>query len=145
VLLVDDEASIREATKQMPEANSYRVVTTANGGDALRMSVQTRNTVQLVLTDMMMPMMDGGHLIKSLRILEPMVKVVAMSGLDQEFREGELEALAVCEFVTKPFDAAELLRAVHNALNGTSAHVATLGRKVLLLVNGVSRPHRVLN
>jgi PAS domain S-box-containing protein len=116
ILVVDDEASIREATKQMLEANQYRVLTAANGAEALRVFLEDRKSVQLVLTDIMMPTMDGAHLIRSLRTDEPHLRLVAMSGLDEGFHTEELEALGVREFLTKPFDATELLNAVHRAL-----------------------------
>ena len=119
ILLVDDEASIREATKQMLEANQYCVLTAANGAEAIRMFVQDRAAVQLVLTDIMMPTMDGVHLIRSIRAFEPSVRIVAMSGLDQGLRAEEFEALGVREYLAKPFEATELLKTVHRALAGS--------------------------
>ena len=119
VLLVDDEASIRETTRQMLEAHGYRVITAANGAAALQIFVQYRDAVQLVLTDMMMPTMDGAHLIRSLRILEPSVKVVAMSGLDKAFLPEELDALGIQEVVAKPCDDIQLLQAIQHSLTIT--------------------------
>ncbi|HMD60282.1 MAG TPA: PAS domain S-box protein [Opitutaceae bacterium] len=116
VLLVDDEPAIREATKQVLEKSGYRVVTAANGADALRTFVQNRDAVRLVLTDMMMPVMGGAPLIRALRIIEPKVSIVAMSGLDEAISQEDLEALNFPEFVTKPCDAGQLLHALHRAL-----------------------------
>jgi PAS domain S-box-containing protein len=116
VLLVDDEAPIRESIRQMLEAHGYRVVTAANGAEALRVFVQHRDAVQLVLTDLMMPVLDGAHMIRSLRILDPKVRVVAMSGLDSALLREDFDVLGVQELVAKPCDAIELLQAMQRAL-----------------------------
>lgn len=116
VLLVDDEASIRESVRQMLEAFGYRVITAANGAEALKLFVQHRDTVRLVLTDMMMPVLNGEHMIRSLQIIEPKVRVVAMSGLDSAYFHGGHDALGVRELVPKPCNAAQLLQAIERAL-----------------------------
>jgi PAS domain S-box-containing protein len=116
VLLVDDEAPIREAIKHVLEARRYSVLIGKDGVEGLQMFVQHRDAVKLVLTDMMMPIMNGAQLIRALRILEPKVKVVAMSGLDKAFPREELDALGISEIVVKPCDASRLLQAVQRAL-----------------------------
>jgi CheY-like chemotaxis protein len=117
ILIVDDETPVRETAQQVLEAHGYRVVTAANGAAALQMFVQHRDEVQLVLTDIMMPIMGGPNLIRSLRILEPKVRVIAMSGLDSTFDREERDTLGVQEIVTKPFEAQALLSIVHRAIN----------------------------
>jgi PAS domain S-box-containing protein len=116
ILLVDDEAPVRDAIKHVLEARRYRVVTAKDGVEALQKFVRYRDAVKLVLTDMMMPTMDGTQLIRALRILEPKAKVVAMSGLDKAFPREELDTLGVLELLAKPCDANRLLRTVHRAL-----------------------------
>jgi two-component system, cell cycle sensor histidine kinase and response regulator CckA len=118
LLLVDDEAPVREALQHVLESHKYRVLSADDGVQALRTFIQHRE-VQLVLTDLMMPTLDGLQLIRLLRILEPKIKVVAMSGLDSEFSREELEALGVREVVSKPFDGTKLLQSVRRELTAT--------------------------
>jgi PAS domain S-box-containing protein len=116
ILVADDEAPIRLAAKQVLEANGYRVVTAANGAEALRMFVQLRDIVRVVLADMVMPVMSGPDLVRSLRILEPRVKVVVMSGTDKDLRLEDLGSLGVREFLSKPSGDIQLLQAIHRVL-----------------------------
>jgi len=118
ILVVDDEAAIREATRRILEKHNYRVLTTGNGEEAIRMFVEHRGAVRLVLTDMMMPGMGGLALIRSLRVLEPDIKVVASSGLDQDDKRAEFIALGVTEVLAKPYTPALLLKALDRALVG---------------------------
>lgn len=116
ILLVDDEAPIRDAIRHVLEARQYRVVIASDGAEALQNFVLHRDTVNLVITDMMMPIMDGPQLIRSLRILDPKVKVVAMSGLDNASSRSQLDSLGILEVVAKPCDATRLVQAVQRAL-----------------------------
>jgi PAS domain S-box-containing protein len=116
ILIVDDEASIRETARQVLEANGYRVVAAADGAEALRTFVQLRDLVKLILTDIVMPVMGGADLIRSLRILEPAVKVVVISGTEEGVSHENLESLGVREIVAKPCDAVQLLQAMHREL-----------------------------
>src|SRR2546422_6496534 len=81
VLVVDDEATIREITKATLEAHGYRIVTAADGAEALALYAQHRDQIRLVLTDMMMPVMDGPATIRALRNLDPQIPIIAASGL----------------------------------------------------------------
>jgi CheY-like chemotaxis protein len=88
----------------------------AEGAEALGIFIQNRDAVQLVLTDMMMPTMDGTQLIRVLRLLKPKIRIVAMSGLDTVFGSEELDTLGVHEVVAKPFDATRLLQTIQREL-----------------------------
>ena len=119
VLVVDDEAAIREITRTTLEANGYRVLTAGDGTEALALFAQHRPDIRLVLTDMMMPVMDGPATVRALRKLAPQVRVVAMSGLaagTSTPAAGGVDALAVLQ---KPYTAADLLRTLREALRAT--------------------------
>ncbi len=116
ILLVDDEAPIREATREVLERNRYRIVSAANGEEGLRMFVEHRDSIQLVLTDIMMPVMGGIDMIRSVRILEPNIKIIAATGLDEPNARGELAALGVTDILLKPFEPVGLLRTLRRAL-----------------------------
>jgi len=116
VLVVDDEESIRVATRRVLEGHNYRVITASNGKEAVSRFLQEREHVRLVLTDVMMPTMGGGSLARALRLIEPKLKVIAMSGL--ESAGTELEGLGVT-MLQKPCEPSKLLEAVRAALTET--------------------------
>ena len=116
VLVVDDEPAIREATREILEANQYSVLSAGDGREALDVFVRERANVRLVLTDVMMPVMNGPALVRALRELEPRLKVIAASGLDNQARRDELAALGVTEILMKPFKPAQLLELVRRQL-----------------------------
>jgi signal transduction histidine kinase/ActR/RegA family two-component response regulator len=112
VLVVDDEAAVLELTRRMLERHNYRVVTAADGREALSVFMLRRNEVKLVLTDAIMPVMGGVALIRALRSLNPKLKIVATSGLDEEKKRTELAGLGVTEMLMKPCTQRELLGAI---------------------------------
>jgi two-component system, cell cycle sensor histidine kinase and response regulator CckA len=122
VLVVDDELAIREATREILELNQYRVLTAADGREAMNVFLKERENVRLVLTDVMMPVMSGIALVRALRGLEPGVKVIAASGLDHDGKRNELAALGVSEVLMKPYAPTQLLAAMRRQLStGRSA------------------------
>ena len=122
ILVVDDEEAIRESTREILEQHQYRVVVAADGRDAMNVFLKERENVRLVLTDVMMPVMGGIALVRALRALEPNLKVIAASGLDNESKRTELAALGVADILVKPFQAAPLLNALRRHLaTGRSA------------------------
>ena len=116
ILIVDDEALIREAAQAVLEKHGYRVVTAATGEEAIQMFIRHRAAVRLVLTDVMMPGMGGVALIRSLRVLEAGIKVVASSGMHQEEKQAELAELGIKEILAKPFTQVQLLKILQRAL-----------------------------
>jgi|GEM_PF-721727 len=117
ILVVDDEASICEITKQTLETFGYRAVTASDGTEALAIYASQGKDIALVVTDMMMPIMDGSLTIRSLRKMNPSVKIIASSGLttnDHATRESDL---AVNAFIAKPYTAEKLLKAIHQVLH----------------------------
>jgi YesN/AraC family two-component response regulator len=99
----------------------------ANGKEALTVFTRPDAAVDLVITDIMMPGMDGMELIKALRRIDPYARIVASSGLDQELaghlRAAELKELRVSAFLAKPYTAESLLTVLHNAF-GAAADAA---------------------
>jgi CheY-like chemotaxis protein len=118
ILLVDDEASVRAVIQRVLEANRYRVIASANGEEALQRLVEYREAVQLVLTDLMMPVMDGVQFVRALRVLEPTLAVVVMSGLE-DGPPAQLNGLGVRDILHKPYEPAELLQTVRRALSAS--------------------------
>ena len=115
VLVVDDEAAIRQVTKRTLEAFGYRVMLAADGSEAISTYVQHRAAIDLVLTDMMMPVMDGAATVQVLLRLNPLVRIIGTSG--REDRAGT-DAIRprLRAFLPKPYTAQSLLATVHDVL-----------------------------
>ncbi len=118
VLVVDDEASVRDVTRQTLEAFGYRVVTCAEGADALGIFAQRQHEIAVVLTDMMMPIMDGLTLIRVLQRINPAVRIIAASGLHANGRVAKAAEAGVRHFLEKPYTADALLRTLHQVIHG---------------------------
>ncbi len=80
VLVVDDEASIREVARAILEANGYRVLTAAHGAEGVAAYSRHRGEVRAVLSDMAMPVMDGLAMARALAELDPGVRIIIASG-----------------------------------------------------------------
>jgi hypothetical protein len=118
VLVVDDEAAIRDALVQTLEDYGYRAFTAEDGSDALAVYVQRRGQINVVLTDLAMGLMDGVALVKALRKFDPHAKVIVSSGHCDAEQTAVLNRLGVRTFLDKPYNAMKLLRALRQTLNG---------------------------
>ncbi|MBI2518351.1 MAG: PAS domain S-box protein [Opitutae bacterium] len=116
VLVVDDEKPVLNTIRLTLEAGGYRVLTAQDGEEAVRQFAQNRESIKLVLTDMMMPGTDGAAIIAAIRTYDPEVPIIPMSGLDHESWRPRLLSLRVQEFLPKPCESTELLRAVRQGL-----------------------------
>jgi PAS domain S-box-containing protein len=116
VLLVDDEESIRRVARQALERHGYRMIEASDGTQGLAQYTQHQSGVRLVITDLAMPFMDGPAFIHALRQLNPQVKIIAMSGHQSKASVDHLPPNSVQALLTKPFNAAELLKALQQAL-----------------------------
>jgi CheY-like chemotaxis protein len=117
ILVVDDEESIREITRGTLETFGYKVMTASDGTEALAIYADHKNEIEVVLTDMVMPFMDGPATIRALQRMNPGVRIIAASGLGtgQRAGEGPLEGVAV--FLNKPYTAEKLLKTLAQVLN----------------------------
>lgn len=116
VLLVDDEAAMREATRELLERHNYHVLVASHGEEALQLYVNHRDRVRLVVTDVDMPHMSGVDLIRSLRVLDPDAHILVVSGSSQDNHGGDLAAVGITETLPKPCEPARFLKAVRTAL-----------------------------
>jgi two-component system, cell cycle sensor histidine kinase and response regulator CckA len=112
ILVVDDEQSIREVARETLLTFGYNVITANDGTDALAQFATHRHEIKLVITDMMMPFMDGAATIRALRKLDPEVRVIATSGLKANSRHDEVSQLGVNSFLAKPYTAEMLIRTI---------------------------------
>ena len=117
ILVVDDEDSVRDATRKMLERHGYRVHTAGEGSQALAIFTARMSEIRLVITDVDMPLMDGLSLVRALRKLAPCLQIIASTGLSTDRRIETMRQLCIQQPLFKPYTAAELLRAVHEALH----------------------------
>jgi PAS domain S-box-containing protein len=118
VLVVDDEPSVRQITKQTLEAFGYRVVLAGDGVEAVSAFARQGLQIAVVLTDMMMPVMDGPATIQVLRRMNPKLPIIAASGLPANSSATQVASLGVRHFLPKPYTAEALLKALHQVLRG---------------------------
>ncbi len=116
ILVVDDEPAIRQITRTSLETHAYRVLTASDGIEAVALYAQHKAEISLVLIDMMMPNMDGSTTIRTLRKMEPQVKVVAVSGLVANDKLAQVATLGVKTFLSKPYTTQELLNTISGVL-----------------------------
>jgi PAS domain S-box-containing protein len=117
VLVVDDEVSVREITQRTLEAFGYRVLTAADGVEAVAVFAQHRKKIALVLIDMAMPVMDGPTAIHALLHIEPDLPIVAASGLASKVTVAKAAVAGVKDFLAKPYTAGALLRLIRKVLD----------------------------
>ena len=116
ILVVDDERDVRDSLRVVLERQNFQVLTAIHGGDALAQYLRHRDTISLVLTDVMMPVMNGVILVRALRAIDPALKVVVTSGMSEVAQRMELAVLGVRDVLMKPYDGPTLLETVQRRL-----------------------------
>jgi PAS domain S-box-containing protein len=112
VLLVDDEQAVRAVARRILERRGYRVVEAPGGAEALAIAGDMSVTIDVLLTDMVMPGMHGRDLIARFRAIRPDVPVVCMSGFADDNDPASDLGESVVALVTKPFSSETLMRAL---------------------------------
>src|SRR5580704_980202 len=127
VLVVEDEAALREVTKRVFARNGYKVITAANGPEALDVASNHPGEIHLLVTDVVMPLMLGKEVAKRMRVIKPGIEVLFMSGYAQPVlaSQGRLEPNVM--LVEKPFSEAELMAKAGEVLNGHFRGFETVG------------------
>ncbi len=121
-MIVDDDDATRHALRRLLLASGYQVIEAPDGQTALRHF--TGNPVDLVISDIYMPEMDGIQFLMRVKEIFPDVRVIAMSGGGHQKKENVLGAASMLGAVTvleKPFELAEVLDAVKLALSRDEA------------------------
>jgi two-component system cell cycle sensor histidine kinase/response regulator CckA len=118
ILLVEDEPAILKLTARMLESRGYTVVVAGGPGEAIRLARERPGEIHLLVTDVVMPEMNGRDLAKNLLSLYPRIKRLFMSGYTSDViaHQGVLDEGV--HFIQKPFTAPELAAQVRLALTG---------------------------
>ncbi|MFB8792436.1 MAG: response regulator [Potamolinea sp.] len=109
ILVVDDEPAIRDITKTSLQTYNYKALTASDGIEAITIYAEHQQEISVVLTDMMMPTMDGLTTMRTLQKINPQVKIIAVSGLASSDKLTEVAKIGVKTFLAKPYTAKELL------------------------------------
>ncbi len=117
ILVVDDEAAIREIMKVSLEAHNYRVITACDGIDAFSVYAEHKAEVCLIILDLMMPTIDTTTIIMTLKRMNPQVQIIAMSGLAPNPAVIAADSTTIQAFLAKPFTANELLQTLHQVIH----------------------------
>ena len=115
ILVVEDADSVRKLVCAMLTQTGYNCLEAADGAEALRV-LEDGGDVQLVLTDMMMPNMDGAELARNLSRIRPELRILFMSGYTEDPVVRSLGAASRL-FLSKPFTATALTEKVRGALD----------------------------
>jgi CheY-like chemotaxis protein len=117
ILVVEDERAVRSLVKEILETNGYSVLEAGNADEALRAVQAYEGTIDLLLSDVVMPGMSGPSLAVQLRAMRPSIAVLFMSG----YAEEPVELRGIVEkgagFLAKPFTLAALTRKVREVLD----------------------------
>ena len=121
ILVVEDETSLRRLICFSLEKRKHEVLAAKDGAEAFEIFRQHAAQVQLIVTDLMMPRMDGLELKQHIAALKPDVKFLFMSGYAEHIVEQHRGSLEGCAFLQKPFLPEELANKVSGLLSGDAA------------------------
>lgn len=116
VLVVDDEKAIRDMLQEHLSLSGYKVLTAANGPEALRLSQEHQGTIHLLLTDVLMPGMNGSTLAARMASTRPETKVLYISGYTPNVGVHHSVPNPGTAFLPKPFTQEVLLSTIRIVL-----------------------------
>jgi len=116
ILVIDDESAIRQIAQHTLEAFGYRVLLACDGAEAVALYASHKHEVGAVITDMMMPIVDGPSTIQVLMRMNPQVRIVAASGLNANSMVARAASVGVKHFISKPYSAETLLKTMRDLL-----------------------------
>jgi two-component system, cell cycle sensor histidine kinase and response regulator CckA len=116
VLVVEDEEGVRELAAEFLRTSGYSVLEAGDGVEAMEVANRFAGSIQVILTDIVMPRMNGKELVKRMKALRPAAKVIFMSGYSEYFKSPRDESLSQLPLLQKPFSMNSLVAAVKEVL-----------------------------
>jgi CheY-like chemotaxis protein len=116
ILVVDDEANVRDITATILARHGYRVLSAGDGTEAVALFAPRSNEIRLVITDVNMPHLDGAAFANVVRRINPETKILAVSGMETGAGGKGRPHPFASEFLLKPFKIEALLMTVHRLL-----------------------------
>ena len=117
VLVVEDEEMVRNLTSVILREHGYNVITAKNGKEALELCEQYDGQIHVLLTDVIMPIVDGYQLATVLKQRFPQLKVVYVSGYTETAAKQHIPLRKDVQFVQKPFSSQKILKAIRKLLD----------------------------
>jgi CheY-like chemotaxis protein len=117
VLVVDDEPAVRRFAARVLEGQGYQVSTAKDGVEALRLVGTAPRPLGLVVTDVIMPRLDGVELLRTLAASHPALPIILMSGYATAHL-ADVGVAAPCAVLVKPFSVEALVEEVRRCLDG---------------------------
>ena len=118
ILLVDDDEVIRYSSQKLLEKAGHTVLTASGGEEALEIYRQQAIKVDLVLLDLIMPGMGGVRCLQKLFEIDPLVRVIIISGYSPEEKTLQTGEAKACGYLRKPYTGKELLNSICGVLDG---------------------------
>jgi CheY-like chemotaxis protein len=122
VLVVDDEEPIRNLAQKVLTRFGYRVLLAADGAEAVSLYAPRQKEIDVVITDMAMPIMDGPATIVALKAINSEVRIVSSTGLASDGGLAMAKNAGIQHFIPKPYTAETMLNTLHEVLHGNSAN-----------------------
>jgi PAS domain S-box-containing protein len=116
ILVVDDEAAVCDLIRRVLERQGYQVLSAGGGEAALHIFKEHRAAIKAIITDMMMPNIDGPALVGLVRKIDPAVRIIGISGAGDRAMLDRIESLDLAGFLPKPFAVEMLLRLLQKVL-----------------------------
>ncbi|MCF2145567.1 response regulator [Desmonostoc muscorum LEGE 12446] len=117
ILVVDDEVAIQEITQSSLEAHNYKTLIAGDGIEAIAVYAKNMDKISAVLIDIMLPSLDGLTAIRTLKKINPEVKIIASSGLMSDHKLSTVTSIGVNTFLSKPYTVNELLLSLQKVLS----------------------------
>ena len=117
ILLVDDEDSVIDVTKELLEALGYKVIGVQTGSDAVEVFRTKHREIDIVILDMIMPQMSGSETFDVLKIIDPQVEVILSSGYSINGEAAEIMKKGCRAFIQKPFNIADISKKIREVLD----------------------------
>jgi len=116
ILVVDDEPAVLLVTSRLLTRMGHQVIQAASGPEALQLLERHRAAVTIVITDFAMPGMDGPALVPLLRAISPALRVIGVSGQNQDHRMEALRVLGFSEVLSKPYEWEDLVHVIQRQI-----------------------------
>ena len=122
VLVVDDEEPIRRLAQKVLTRYGYRVLLAADGAEAVSVYAPRQKEIDVVITDMAMPIMDGPATIIALKAINPKVRIVSSTGLASDGGQAMANNAGIQHFIPKPYTTETILHTLHSVLHENSGN-----------------------
>ena len=120
ILVVDDEELIRGVIKEYAESENYTVIEASNGEEAIR-KVESNNNIDLIIMDIMMPVMDGYSASKEIKKIKN-IPIIMLSARNQEYDKLNGFEIGIDDYITKPFSPKELIARIKAVAKRNNVH-----------------------